>query len=247
LKKKHALIGSLIVLNIAAGAFALKMEYDNWKTPSHLVEKDRATFKVPEAALASRPMISVPNPKALLGGTKDGASYFGLDIENPANAPTAGNAAGDVTVVQFFDYNCPHCKSSYKAVEAAIKGDGKTHMIYREYPILGDHSIYAARAALAANKQGRYHDVHAKFMAFDGILDADIVIDMAEDMHLDVTQLLEDMEDPAIDAHIRRSYDLAKANGIKGTPVFSINGEINPGAPSKSAMEEAIMKARAVK
>ena len=78
-----------------------------------------------------------------------------LDFEHDPNAPVIGNPAGDVTIVEFFDYNCPYCKRATDVVERLLKDDGNIRLVYREWPILSEGSVFAARAALAARKQNK--------------------------------------------------------------------------------------------
>jgi len=81
-------------------------------------------------------------------------------LEQDPNAPVLGNPDGDVTVVEFFDYNCPYCRKAASAVEGLIEADPNVRLVYREWPILSEGSIFAAKAALAAREQGKYNDLH---------------------------------------------------------------------------------------
>ena len=85
-----------------------------------------------------------------------GANTVRLQLESDPNAPNLGNPEGDVTVVEFFDYNCPYCRSAGQTLQALLAADVNVRVIYREWPILGEDSVIAARAALAAREQGKY-------------------------------------------------------------------------------------------
>lgn len=89
-------------------------------------------------------------------------------IENDPNAPVLGNPEGDVTVVEFFDYNCPYCRRVKPEVRALIEEDPNIRLVYREWPILGDGSVFAAKAALAARKQDKYEEFHWAMMGLEG-------------------------------------------------------------------------------
>jgi 2-hydroxychromene-2-carboxylate isomerase len=167
-----------------------------------------------------------------------------LDIEDAQNVFVGGNPDGDVTIVQFFDYNCPHCKRAAPVVNQAVSGDGNIRLLYREYPILTPGSAFAARAALASRKQGLYEKFHYALMSTNDPIDEKTTLAIAKDLGLDIIKLTSDMEDPAIVDHLRRSQDLALETGIEGTPSFVINGDLNVGAPSAKALKEAIDKAR---
>lgn len=105
-------------------------------------------------------------------------------LEDP-NAPVLGNPDGDVAVVEFFDYNCPYCKRAAEPVRKLIEADGNVRHVYREWPILGEGSVFAARAALAARNQGKYEEMHVGLMSGRRV-DEVYTIKVAEIIGLDV-------------------------------------------------------------
>lgn len=145
-----------------------------------------------------------------------------------ADAPVLANAEGDVTVVEFLDYNCPYCKRSMQEVDALIAADPNVRVVVREWPILGEGSVIAARAALAAREQGRYADMHEALMNLPRADEAS-VMSAAERLGLDMDRLAADMDDPAINAHFDRSHEVAQAMGFSGTPSFIVGEELLPG------------------
>ncbi|MEN8742916.1 MAG: DsbA family protein, partial [Phaeobacter gallaeciensis] len=110
-------------------------------------------------------------------------------IERDPNAPVLGNPEGDVTVVEFFDYNCPYCRRVKPEVRALIEEDPNIRLVYREWPILGDGSVFAAKAALAARAQGKYEEFHWAMMAIKGRAQEATVLRVAEEVGLDLEQL----------------------------------------------------------
>src|SRR5258708_24539073 len=90
------------------------------------------------------------------------------ELGHDTKSPEGGNPTGDVTIVEFFDYRCPYCKKVAPSVEALLQEDPKLRVVYKEFPILGSESIFAARAAFAANKQGKYKPFHSAMMAATG-------------------------------------------------------------------------------
>src|SRR3546814_13253185 len=84
------------------------------------------------------------------------------------DSPVSGNLAGDVTMVEFFDYNCPYCRSVAQTLDRVMESDGSIRMEFKEFPILGSNSIFAAQAALAANAPGRYAEFHLRLMSLQG-------------------------------------------------------------------------------
>ena len=89
-------------------------------------------------------------------------------LERDPNAPVLGNVDGDVTIVEFFDYNCPYCKRVKPEIQALMAADPDIRLVYREWPILGEGSVFAARAALAARNQGKYEEFHWAMMGLQG-------------------------------------------------------------------------------
>ena len=89
-------------------------------------------------------------------------------LERDPNAPVLGNVDGDVTIVEFFDYNCPYCKRVKPEIQALMAADPDIRLVYRELPILGEGSVFAARAALAARNQGKYEEFHWAMMGLQG-------------------------------------------------------------------------------
>ncbi|MGE5271952.1 MAG: DsbA family protein [Thiohalocapsa sp.] len=160
-------------------------------------------------------------------------------FDNPAS-PTAGNPEGDVTLVEFFDYRCPYCKQVEPALEALLKQDRKLRFVYKEFPVLGPDSVTAAKAALAARKQGKYEAMHRALMALKGHFDEAAVYQTASAVGLDVERLKRDMTAPEIERTLKADFDLAQALDIRGTPGFVIGDEIVPGAVSLETLKQLI-------
>jgi len=168
-------------------------------------------------------------------------------LENDPNAPVLGNPDGDVTVVEFFDYNCPYCRRVKPHIEALLEEDPNVRLVYREWPILGDGSVFAARAALAAREQGKYEEFHWALMAMQGRAEEASVIRLAGEVGLDIAQLRRDMQAPEIDAHIASSMEMSRALGFNGTPSFVIGDALVPGVIDADQMIRLTQEARAAK
>lgn len=166
------------------------------------------------------------------------------ELLNSPESPVGGNPQGDVTMVEFFDYNCPYCRQVAPAMVAAEDGDPQLRIVYKEFPILGPNSLFAARAALAARRQNLYPQFHKAMMQVSGAADEAQVIAVAEEIGLNVEQLRTDMQDPAIDAEIERNLALARALRINGTPGFVIGDEVLRGATDLQTMQRLIDQAR---
>jgi protein-disulfide isomerase len=166
------------------------------------------------------------------------------EILNDANSPATGNPNGDVTLVEFFDYNCPYCRAVAPVTREALRTDPRLRLVYKEWPILGAGSIYAARAALAANRQGKYLEFHEAMMTASGRVNKTSVLALAEKIGIDVARLKKDIEDPAIKDMLRRNVALARALRLTGTPSFVIGQEILRGATDIATLRKRIARAR---
>jgi len=159
-------------------------------------------------------------------------------------APTGGNPKGDVTLVEFFDYRCPYCKQVRPSIEALLKQDPNLRIVYKEWPILGPPSVFAAHVAFAALKQGKYERFHSAMMATKGEITEDVILKVATGAGLDVTRVKIDMAAPEIDQAIKRNYDLADALSIRGTPGFVIGETLIPGAVDIQTLKQRINDVR---
>jgi protein-disulfide isomerase len=155
-----------------------------------------------------------------------------------------GNPNGTITMVEFLDYNCGYCKRAYPEVHELIKDNKDLRVVIKEFPVLGPGSEIAARAALAARKQGKYAEFYHALMQHRGGKTETSVLTMAADVGLDLEQLKNDMADPAIVAVITRNYQLAEALTINGTPAFVIADRIEHGAVGKAALAARIAEVR---
>jgi protein-disulfide isomerase len=166
------------------------------------------------------------------------------ELLHTAADPVIGNPNGDVTIVEFFDYRCPYCKSVAASFIDLYEKDGKVRLVLKEFPILGPESEFAAKAALAAQKQDKYREFHLAMMAFKGKLTDDDVRRLAAQVGIDVAKLEQDMKDPSVADTINRNYALAEALGIKGTPAFILGNELVPGAITADEMQKRIAALR---
>lgn len=165
---------------------------------------------------------------------------------NDPASPVAGNTEGNVVLVEFFDYQCGHCKAMNQIVQTAIKNNNDLKVIFKELPIFGGNSNYAAQAALASAKQGKYYQFHDALLATDNPLTKTKVLAVAKKIGLNVSKLQQDMKSPKIQQQIRENFQLAQQLQLIGTPAFIIsNKEFSqfkfvPGAISQQNLQEQI-------
>ncbi|MEX2647917.1 MAG: DsbA family protein [Alphaproteobacteria bacterium] len=166
------------------------------------------------------------------------------EINNDPASPAGGNPKGDVSLVEFFDYNCPYCRRMGPVLKQMIANDSNLRIVYKEWPILGSGSTFAAKAALAAHKQGKYVAFHQALMAGPGQANESRVLEVAEKLGLDVERLRRDMEADDIAGAVDRNMALARALRITGTPTFIVGSEIIRGAVDLATLESSVVSAR---
>ena len=159
-------------------------------------------------------------------------------------SPIVGNPNGDVTIVEFSDYQCPYCKRAHTTVKSVLAADSKVKLIFKDLPILGEPSRIAALAALAARAQNKHLALHDALMEFSGKLDRDRIMEIAGSVGLDVARLQKDMDDPKLKEIIERNMALASALGVRGTPAFVIGNQFVPGAVDADTLKRMINDAR---
>jgi protein-disulfide isomerase len=161
-------------------------------------------------------------------------------------SPVVGDPDGKVTVVEFFDYNCPYCRAAGPMVTELLQKKPDVRFVYKDFPTLADSSRFAARAVLAARRQSPelYKAFHDALLKAEGRLTEDSVVQIAREAGVDVDRMRADMEDPAINKGIDGNIELARAIGVTGTPTFIIGDAILRGFKPLQEMENAIADAR---
>jgi len=164
-------------------------------------------------------------------------------LYDPAS-PVSGNPAGDVTVVEFFDYRCGFCKKAASAVTQLQRRDAGVRIVYKDFPILGEASELAAKAALASNLQGKHRVFHEALLAANGDLTKEQIFHIAQDTGLDVIRLEQDMAREEWQRIIDHNRRLAKDLGINGTPAFIVGNDLVPGTVDLTALEDLVARRR---
>lgn len=164
-------------------------------------------------------------------------------LRDPAS-PVSGNVNGDVTVIEFFDYRCGYCKRVASAVTQLQKDEPGVRVVYKDFPILGEVSVFGARAALAAREQGKHQAFHEAMLASENELTQEEVLAIAQRVGLDVKKLESDLQAPEWQAAIDRNHALAKLLGISGTPGFVVGSEVYPGALELPGLKALVKQAR---
>lgn len=177
-------------------------------------------------------------------GSHETLSRLRQELEHDPGTFIAGNAQGDITIVEFFDYRCGFCKRSHPIMKELLAKDPGIRLALREFPILGPESLIASRAAIAAMAQHKYAPFHDALMTAQGPLSAERVMALAGDSGLDVARLHKDMDNPAIDKTINRNHEIAQALAISGTPSFIIGDTLAPGFVDLEELQHLVAAAR---
>jgi len=165
------------------------------------------------------------------------------DLFHDPTSPVSGNLRGEITLVEFYDYRCGYCKKAAQAVTDLQKDDPRVRVVYKDFPILGEPSELAAKAALASQAQGKHQVFHEALLASHADMTKEEILKIAVGVGLDGTRLEADMATPEWQAVIEKNRALAQELGISGTPGFIVGNELVPGALDLNGLKELIARA----
>ncbi|MCC0015006.1 MAG: DsbA family protein [Rhodobiaceae bacterium] len=156
----------------------------------------------------------------------------------------AGNPAGDVTVVEFFDYNCPYCRRALGDIDALLQSDPGVKVVFKEFPVLSEESYDAALVGIAMQRQGLYMEFHEKLLAHQGRANKAIAMQLAQDLGADMAQIEADVADPKTIETIRQTHALADELGINGTPAYVIGDQVLVGLAPLTELQAQVAEVR---
>ena len=163
---------------------------------------------------------------------------------NSKNQAVIGNPSGDVTLVEFFDYNCGYCRSSQAELKQLIADDKNLRVVLKEFPVLGSGSIEAALVAAQLIGTPAYEKFHNALLASESPVDKESAIEAAKSLKLDSAKLEKGMQEPHVRDVLKESYTLANALGINGTPGYVIGTQVFVGAAGADKLKTAITNMR---
>jgi protein-disulfide isomerase len=168
------------------------------------------------------------------------------EIFNSPRGVVLGNKDGDVTFVEFFDYNCGYCKHAMADMLDLLKSDHKLKVVLKEFPVLSEGSVEAAKVAVAARMQdpSKYLDFHTKLLGGRGPADKARAMAAAKDAGYDTARLEKDLNSPEVKSTIEENFKLAEDMGLNGTPSYVIGKQIVVGAVGLDGLKEKIGIAR---
>ncbi|WP_262691768.1 DsbA family protein [Kordiimonas aestuarii] len=171
-------------------------------------------------------------------------------LEEDAGAAVLGNPNGDVTIVEFFDYRCGYCRRHFPDVMKLVEGDGNIRLLPKQFPILDSPdakplSLLTAKAALAAQKQGKFAAFHKAMMTSGAQVTEESIYQVASSVGLDVAMLKADMADKLIEKRIKNTLAIGQDIGFSGTPGYIIGKDVVLGAEGYGRLKQAVDRARA--
>jgi protein-disulfide isomerase len=178
-----------------------------------------------------------------------GVKEHATTIFNSPRQVTLGNLQGDVTVVEFFDYNCGYCKRAMTDMLDLLKSDGKVKFVLKEFPVLGEGSMQAAQVAVAVRMQDKtggkkYLEFHQKLLGSRGSIDKARAMAAAKEAGLDVARIEKDLASDEVKATLEESYKIAEALGLNGTPSYVVGSDVVVGAVGLKVLKEKVNTAR---
>jgi len=184
-------------------------------------------------------------PRSALALDDDAVLTEALVLRDP-EIPAAGNVDGDITIVEWFDYNCPYCRKLDPELRQVVQDDGKVRLVLKDWPILGPVSKVAARMALAAKYQDKFEAAHEAMISVNSRITEPRIAELLSGAGLDMDRLKKDLDAnaKAIDAVLARNNEQAQAFGFNGTPSFIVGKYRVPGVLSIDQFEQVIADAR---
>ncbi|MBR0674003.1 DsbA family protein [Neoroseomonas soli] len=164
-------------------------------------------------------------------------------FNDPAD-PVRGNPRGDVTIVEFFDARCPYCKRLHAEMADLLRRDRNIRVVMKDIPILGPQSVVASRALLAAQRQGKYVELHDALMRLRGEPTDALIRSEAQRVGVDAARMVRDMDDAAIQQRLDANLRLARSLQIEGTPALVIGETLIPGAIPMAQLERLVAEER---
>jgi len=192
-------------------------------------------------AIGAATLVMAPRLVRAEGGEPDEAPV----LRDP-DVPVTGNLQGDISIVEWFDYQCPYCRKLEPELRQVVQDDGKVRLVLKDWPILGPVSVVAARMALACKFQDKYFQAHDAMMGVSSRLTEPRVAELMAGAGIDVDRARRDLDTNAktIDAILARNADQATAFSFKGTPAFIVGKFRVPGVLTMAQFEQVIADAR---
>jgi protein-disulfide isomerase len=205
----------------------------------------RRTRREALAVLGAGAVIAFAPKRASAQGEEEKVLTEALVLRDP-EIPALGNVNGDITIVEYFDYQCPYCRKVEPELRQVVQDDGKIRLVQKDWPVLGPTSVIAARMGLASKYQDKYPQAHEALIGVNSKLTEPRIREVLAAAGIDVDRATRDLaaNATAIDTILARNNDQATAFGFKGTPSFIVGKFRVPGVLTMAQFEQAIADAR---
>lgn len=215
------------------------------KQQTEQIEAVIRAYLLSKPAIIREAIVVLQNRDAEVAAATSKATLTAMrkDLLNAPLSPSQGNPKADVTIVEFFDFKCGYCKRVSPVLHEILKTDPNVRVVFKQLPVLGPDSIFAAQVALAVAKQGKYDLFHDALMSAEA-LDETTVFALVDKHGLDTAKLRQDMLSPDIKSELEANLAMSAPLGITGTPGFVIGDTIAPGALDIQTMRQMIAAAR---
>ena len=252
---RRILAATLLAATLATLAIASPLRAQPLSRPSggsFTAEQRQEIVEILRSALRTDPSILRDAVTALqqddgnqqAASTRAALAANAARLTRTAGDPIAGNPNAGTTIVEFYDVRCPYCRRMLPVLASLLARDHDIRLVYKDIPILGPPSVIAAKAVLAAQRQGGYLKLHDLLMAGTADITETVVREAAQKAGLDWNRLQADMKDPAIQSRIDANLQLAQELKIEGTPAYIIGNQMLPGALALNDLQTAVAESR---
>jgi protein-disulfide isomerase len=200
----------------------------------------------PEVLLEALDSLEAKRATEQMASQKTAIEEHGAELFASPEGTVLGNPEGDVTLVEFFDYNCGYCKQAQADMDALLAADPNIRFVLKEIPVLGPQSLAASRVSLAVREVApdRYAEFHRTLLGSRGVADEAVALGVAEDLGIETAALRAAMDSPAVAEALAESNELAEGLAINGTPTYVVADGILAGAVGKDALAAGIANVR---
>lgn len=244
---------SAVVAAVVSVAAHFGFEYQGKLTGQASVSTEAEVKSVVQRVIDQEPKLIVDSvDKYFMAMKNKGSGDAKMEVvhyKDDGKSPTAGNPQGDVTIVDFFDYSCGYCQKMVADKLRVISEDKQIKYVFKDFPILGQPSVEAAKAATAVFfiAPEKYFDFHKGLMESNAPRSQELFDSIAKDIGIEPAKLQERMKQPDVAELINKNLELGRSLGIRGTPAFIINGKLVPGAIGYDSMKDLVKEVRAKK
>jgi protein-disulfide isomerase len=243
------LAAACVALMMAAAPLSLRAEEFS-KTQRSEIERVIRDYLIAHPEVLQEAMAELDKRQAATQAEKQKAAVrtHAELLLNAPNQVTLGNPKGNVTFVEFFDYNCGYCKRAMEDMLALMKSDRNLKIVLKEFPVLGPPSLEAARVGVAVQLQDpsgkKYLEFHQKLLGSRGRADEARALAVAKEVGMDMDRIRKDMKGPEVQKVLQQDFKLAESLGLNGTPSYVIGDEVVIGAVGLAGLQEKINTAR---